>query len=158
MPQHTRPTSSRTTPGAAPGGSKPQANGTRRPAGIRLDVRSDPAKLGEVRKAIEAFAVGAGLSEAEAADLGLSVNEAMANVIRHAYGGATDRPIVVTADLDDCDPLQVRVKIRDWGNGVHPLDRPPAPHDPKTPGGLGRICLKQLMSEVVFTPLPDGML
>ena len=30
-------------------------------------------------------------------DVGLCVNEALANVMRHAYGGATDRPIVIRA-------------------------------------------------------------
>jgi serine/threonine-protein kinase RsbW len=121
-------------------------------------VDSDPARLGEVRKEIEAFATAAGFPERAVADLGLSVNEAMANVIRHAYSGATDRPIVVTAELDNCDAVQMRVKIRDWGNGVNPLDRPPAPFDPTRPGGLGLVCLKQLMDEFVFTPQPDGML
>jgi serine/threonine-protein kinase RsbW len=157
MPQPTRPTSSRPAP-AAPGGARPPASGTRRPAGIRLQVDSDPAHLGEVRKQIEAFAAAAGFAERAVADLGLSVNEAMANVIRHAYSGAADRPIVVTADLDNCDAVQVRVKIRDWGNGVNPLDRPPPPFDPTRPGGLGLVCLKQLMDEVVFAPQADGML
>jgi len=26
------------------------------------------------------------------------------------------------------------------------------------PGGLGMVCLRQLLDEVVFTPQPDGML
>src|SRR5687768_4648384 len=108
MTQHSRPTSTRATPKTG----KPQ---TAKPRAIRLEVDSDPAKLGEVRKRIEAFALAAGLSERGAADLGLSVNEAMANVIRHAYSGATDRPIIVTADVDDLDAVQVRVRIRDWG-------------------------------------------
>ena len=158
MPQPPRPTSPRLAPTGAPGATRPPSNGARRPAGIRLEVDSDPARLGEVRKEIEAFAAAAGFTERAVADLGLSVNEAMANVIRHAYSGAPDRPIVVTADLDNCDTVQMRVKIRDWGNGVNPLDRPPPPFDPTRPGGLGLVCLKQLMDEVVFSPQPDGML
>ena len=157
MPQHSRPTSPRTAPDAGkPGAAKAPA--LRRPAGLRLQVDSDPARLGEVRKAVEAFAAAAGFSERAVADLGLSVNEAMANVIRHAYSGAENRPIVVTADLDDLDAVQVRVKIRDWGNGVNPMDRPPPPFDPTRPGGLGLVCLKTLMDAVVFAPQPDGML
>src|SRR5687768_9944609 len=113
MTQHSRPTSSRAAPkGAPPSPARPRGA---RPAGIRLEVDSDPANLAEVRKQVEAFAVAAGLGERAAADLGLSVNEAMANVIRHAYSGATDRPIIVTADLDNVDAVQVRVRIRDWG-------------------------------------------
>ena len=156
MTQHSRPTSPRGAPKAAPlNAVRPRAA---RPPGIRVEVDSDPANLAEVRKQVEVFAVAAGLGERAAGDLGLSVNEAMANVIRHAYSGATDRPIIVTADVDDLDAIQVRVRIRDWGNGVNPMDRPPPPFDPLRPGGLGLVCLKQLMDEVTFTPQPDGML
>ena len=97
-----------------------------------------------------------GLSAEGAADVGLAVNEAVANVIRHAYGGATDRPIVVRGE---CEPTGgVRVTIRDWGTGVNPLAQPPRQRDPMEPGGLGLVCLRQLLDDVRFEPQPDGML
>ena len=124
-----------------------------------LNVTSDPANLGPVRRACEAFCRTHGLDDPAVADVGLCVNEAMANVTRHAYGGATDRPIVVTAE-----PLEpaggrapgVRVTVRDWGNGVNPLALPPKQRDPMQPGGLGLVCLRQLLDDARFEPQPDG--
>ena len=104
---------------------------------------------------MESFAAEAGLDEVGVGELGLLVNEAMANVIRHAYGGQHDKPIEVRAD---CDGRQVRITLRDWGNGVNPLALPRAERDPLTPGGLGLICLKELTDSVAYAPQPDGML
>lgn len=85
----------------------------------------------------------------------MSVNEALANVIRHAYRGKTDRPIRVAAEGDG---EQVVVTIRDWGSGVNPETLPPRRRDPEHPGGLGLLCLKALMDQVLFEPQQDGML
>ncbi len=121
---------------------------------LRLKVTSDPAHLADVRHACEAFCVEHGLGLAAAADMGLCVNEAMANVTRHAYGGATDQPVVVTAHFDG---RAVTVTLRDWGNGVNPSDVEPK-QDPLAPGGIGLVCLRRLLDECVYTPQPDGML
>jgi anti-sigma regulatory factor (Ser/Thr protein kinase) len=120
---------------------------------LRLQVSSDPANLAPVRHAIEEFCAACGMSDAGRGDVALCVNEAMANVTRHAYGGAKDRPVVVEASLIGRD---VVVTLRDWGNGTEP----PLvhPHDPLKPGGLGLVCLRTLMDEVQFSPQPDGML
>ena len=132
-----------------------------------MNVSSDPANLAPVRRACEAFCRRQGLDEAAVADVGLCVNEAMANVTRHAYGGATDRPVVVTAEaidalgapVPDGNPAArgVRVAVRDWGSGVNPLTLPPKEPDPLRPGGLGLVCLRRLADVVAFEPQPDGM-
>jgi anti-sigma regulatory factor (Ser/Thr protein kinase) len=119
-----------------------------------LKVQSDPANLAGVRKAIEAFAADLGFEEKSVAEIGLCANEAMANVIRHAYGNQTDRPIQVIASAE---PEQaITITLRDWGNGVDPSTLPHRPHDPHTPGGVGLICLRQWMDQVVYTPQPGG--
>ena len=125
------------------------------PDKIRLKIMSDPANLAGVRLAIESLCIDNGMDLKASGETGLCVNEAMANIIRHAYGGAADQSIEVAADFTDG---AIRIAIRDWGNGVNPLDRPTLPYDPLKPGGLGMICLKQFMDEVRFTPQPDGML
>ena len=122
--------------------------------GLRLNVTSDPANLAEVRRACEAFCLAHGLTPEAAADVGLCVNEAMANVTRHAYAGATDRPVRVTADFDG---QAVTVTVRDWGSGVNPSAVAPK-QDPAAPGGIGLVCLRRLLDECVYTPQPDGML
>lgn len=121
---------------------------------LSLRVTSDPAHLASVRRAVEAFCATAGFGDRAVGEVGLCVNEAMANITRHAYGGAVDKPIQLEAKFDD---QRLTITLRDWGNGKDP-SAVPAKTDPLTPGGLGLICMKSMMDEVVFTPQPDGML
>ena len=121
---------------------------------LRLRITSDPANLAPVRKEIEAFCAASGFDPTTTGEVVLCINEALANITRHAYGGATDQPVHLDAQFAD-DVL--RVKIRDWGCGVEPADRLP-PRDPLQPGGVGMVCLRRLMDNITFTPQEDGML
>jgi serine/threonine-protein kinase RsbW len=120
---------------------------------VDVTITSDPANIAEVRRQVEQVAASYGLGEQAVAEVGLCVNEALANVIRHAYGGAKDRPILVRAH---CRDRALVVTIRDWGNGVNPATLPPRPFDPLEPGGLGLICLRRMMSDVTYVPQGDG--
>ncbi len=122
------------------------------PTVLRMKMLSHPATLAPVRKEFEAFAEKAGFNVDDRGQIILVVNEALANVMRHAYNGATNRPIELTAE-DTGSAL--KIQIRDWGTGKPP--QPKRQHDPETPGGLGLVCLKQFMSEVSFHPEADGM-
>jgi len=130
-----------------------------------LHATSDPANLAPVRRACEKYCVDHGLSAAAANDVGLCVNEAMANITRHAYNGAVDRPIEILCEelsSDEADRRSsgggVRVSIRDWGTGVNPATLPGREPNPETPGGLGLVCLRRLMDEATYVPQPDGMM
>jgi serine/threonine-protein kinase RsbW len=117
---------------------------------------SNPANLSAVRKSIEEFCSSPGGLDVRACEeIGLVVNEALANVIRHAYGGEHDKPIDVTVEHRAGG---VTIRIRDWGKGADPSTLPPREHDPLSPGGIGLICMKRLMDEVAYIPQPDGML
>lgn len=107
------------------------------------------------REAVERLCKSAGFDETAIHEIGLCVNEAHANVIRHAYDNATDRPIEIGATFDG---QKVVVTIRDWGNGINPAELPPRRRDPMTPGGLGLVCMETMLDEARFEPQPDGML
>ncbi len=121
---------------------------------IALNVTSDPANLAAVRLAFEKFAEQCGFDAKSVGDIGLCINEAMANVTRHAYSGATDRPISLSGR---CSNSELRISIRDWGSGVNPLSLTTSRRDPTEPGGLGLICLRSLMDAVNYEPQADGM-
>jgi anti-sigma regulatory factor (Ser/Thr protein kinase) len=123
--------------------------------GVQLQFLSNPANLSRARKAVERFCETTALDQPARDEIGLVVNEALANVIRHAYGNAPDRPIEMKIEHYEDG---IHLVIRDWGNGVNPANRPHEPHDPLVPGGLGLICLKKLTDGVQFKPQPDGML
>lgn len=122
---------------------------------LELNFLSDPANVADVRKSIEQFCMDAGLDEDAGHEVGLVVNEALANVIRHAYLGKNDQPVTVRAEKTKPG---VRITIRDWGNGVNPSAVPWHKHDPQQPGGLGLMCMSKLMDGVTYHPQPDGML
>ena len=124
-------------------------------------LASDPVQIAPARQAVEAFARQVGLGEKAVADVGLCLNEALANVIRHAYASVADKPIVIRAEYkdgtgDEGGGGELVVSIRDWGNGRNPDEQQPRPYDPLEPGGLGLICLRSLMDRVSYEPQPDG--
>jgi serine/threonine-protein kinase RsbW len=129
---------------------------------IRLKIESDPATLADVRHRVEEFALSGGFDATAVGEIALVVNEALANVMRHAYHGATDRPIEIEAKITGARQAdrEILIRIRDWGSGVNPetLAKVHRPHDPLKPGGLGLICLRSMMDSAVFHPQPDGML
>ena len=122
---------------------------------LHLNLTSDPALIAGARKRIEKLASDAGFDERAVADVGLCVNEAIANVIRHAYNGAKDRPIELHAAFA-ADALEVT--LRDWGSGLVPDLKAAEAKRPLRPGGLGLPCLKQLLDGLTYEPQPDGML
>lgn len=135
---------------------------------VELNMLSDPAALRPSRLALEEFGREAGMDQQRTDEMGLVLNEALANVMRHAYGGATDKPIHVTFEWQGDGPAgQIVINIRDWSKPIDPSKlemaakaRAAAPPDPDEvrPGGLGLICMRRMMDQVTFTPQPDGML
>jgi anti-sigma regulatory factor (Ser/Thr protein kinase) len=110
-----------------------------------------------VRVALEAYCREIGFDENASHEVGLVVNEALANIMRHAYDGAADKPIDVTAEPSP-DGSEIRIEIRDWGRRFEPRDLPDTKHDPLQPGGLGLICMRRMMDAVEYLPQSDGTL
>jgi serine/threonine-protein kinase RsbW len=123
--------------------------------GVSLRFLSNTANLGRARKAVEKFCESTSLDQPARDEIGLVINEAIANVIRHAYDNDPGKPIELTLRHQGDG---VKIQLRDWGKGVNPAEKPMVEKDPLVPGGLGLICLKRLMDDVQFTPQPDGML
>jgi anti-sigma regulatory factor (Ser/Thr protein kinase) len=144
------------SPVKAPRGSAAMANGNR----FELKIASDPANLREVRHRIETFAEAAGMPKQACDELGLVANEAMANIIRHGYGGAKDQPMLITAEVVkvEANGNAVKLSIRDWAQPFDPASLPRSKTDPLKPGGLGLVCMRKLMDDVQFARLSDGML
>jgi serine/threonine-protein kinase RsbW len=126
------------------------------PRRLELKVTSHPSNLATVRKAIESFADANGFDARGVAEIGLCVNEAIANIIRHAYRGNETRPVHVAAHVEDHDGGRIVITLRDWGVGIDPNTLPCHPYDPLEPGGVGLICLQQWMDDVTYAPQADG--
>jgi len=125
------------------------------PKQLQLKINSDPATLQEVRKTLEDFAAQHGGDESCQNDIGLCVNEALANVMRHAYRGAKDQPIEIS--IEDAGARLV-IRLRDWGQSFDPAVLKDRKYDPLEPGGLGVICMRRMMDHVSYVPKEKGML
>jgi anti-sigma regulatory factor (Ser/Thr protein kinase) len=119
----------------------------------RLEIRSDPSALGAVRERIEAFALAHGLDEEAAGRMVLAVDEALTNVIRHAYHGATDQPIEIDLAREGDELV---VTVRDHGRVVHPEAIRSRDLDDIRPGGLGVHIMNECMTQVEFAPADGG--
>jgi serine/threonine-protein kinase RsbW len=137
--------------GACQPAAPADANGLRR----ELQIPSDPARLREVRVALEEMARVAGFDETAVAEIGLCVNEALANIMRHAYRGDSTRPILIQAEFR---PPELHVSIRDWGVQFDPDTVLCRPYNPEQPGGIGLLCLRQCMDRIEYVPQDQGML
>ncbi len=102
--------------------------------------------------------MGLGFTEEQATKIMLAMDEALVNVIRHAYGGAHDKPIFIDMrGTEDNGRIGLRVLIRDEGRKVDPAKIRSRDLDDIRPGGLGVHLMKSIMDVVEFTPQDRGM-
>jgi len=119
---------------------------------LRLELPADARLLPMTRRAMEEYLAEAGLGADERADLVLALDEACANVIRHAFPGRSGRLRVGAEVLAG----EVSVLVEDDGVGFDSAVPRPAPGLYDTSGrGLGII--RQLMTSVELeSPTEDG--
>ncbi|HEX2572764.1 MAG TPA: ATP-binding protein [Polyangia bacterium] len=128
-----------------------------RGANVRLLLRigSEFACVGPLGAAVRAASAQLGLESEAAAEVELSVVEAVNNSIEHAYRLSGDG--VVEVLLEALAP-GVRIEVRDRGHAMScgvleragPLEFDAA-HVPSLPeGGMGLFIVKQLMDEVHY--------
>jgi serine/threonine-protein kinase RsbW len=115
---------------------------------------SDPAQVQPVRLAVEELAQQIGFAERCVGEIGLVTNEAIANVIEHAYNGEAGHPIEIWAEAKNGG---IEIRLRDWGPGIDPSKIPVKEKDPLIPGGLGLICMREMMNSHVYSPPPADL-
>jgi anti-sigma regulatory factor (Ser/Thr protein kinase) len=123
-----------------------------------LTILSDPANLAQVRVAVETNGTQAGFDQKECAAMALAVDEALTNVIRHAYGGQLDKKIDIGIEqLNEAeDGRGILICIRDFGKSVDPSKIKGRELSDIRPGGLGVHIMREVMDEVIFECQPEG--
>jgi serine/threonine-protein kinase RsbW len=91
--------------------------------------------------------------EAVLAELELVLSEAATNIIRHAYRGATDRPIWIEVEVT---PDQARLTLYHEGKDFDPQAVAPPAFDGSRQGGFGLYLMRALTDEVTFFHDPAG--
>jgi serine/threonine-protein kinase RsbW len=122
---------------------------------LKLELRSNPEMLCGVRSALGELLVSLGFPDSECRAVILAVDEALANVIRHAYKEKPDQPIelfIRRAQLRTEGGTRegIEIEILDGGEAVHPSKLRGRPLDEVRPGGLGLHFIRQSMDSVEF--------
>jgi anti-sigma regulatory factor (Ser/Thr protein kinase) len=120
---------------------------------LKMDFPSDPQLLCVVRSAVRQWCELAGCADEECRALTLAVDEALTNVIRHAYQSRTDQPIEVTFHRNE---ERLEFVIVDHGRPVEPEKIRGRPLGEVRPGGLGTHFIAQIMDRVDYEPLPGS--
>ena len=116
---------------------------------MRLELRfaSDPRLLRTIRSLVGQMVELCGFAEDEAQFIILAVDEACANVIRHAYQGRTDGEITLSCSAKGD---RIEIVLVDQGRPVWPDQLQPRPLDEIRPGGLGTHLIRTVMDEVRY--------
>lgn len=110
--------------------------------GLQLSLPATPALLGETRRTLRGYMVAMGVDREVVADVVLAVDEACANVIRHA-AATPEESYQLRAELT---ARSIVVSIADHGPGFDPeaVVDPPL----EAVAGRGLQIIEQLMSSV----------
>jgi serine/threonine-protein kinase RsbW len=123
---------------------------------LKLQLQSNPEALCLVRATVERAAEVMHFQDSEARAIVRSVDEALANVMRHAYGGRPGLPIEMSCHRLPAGEQKsaqggIEILLADKGVPVKPEALKGRPLDELRPGGLGLHFIRQSMDEVEFS-------
>ena len=121
--------------------------GARMDAAVEVRIASDPRWLRFVRLVIREFCQALSAGEEVADAVVVAVNEAVSNVMRHAYGGDTTQPISIRCSRHG-DMLEV--SICDHGKEADLVSQPIQPPNELRSGGRGLFLIRSLVDEYEF--------
>lgn len=120
---------------------------------LNIGFPAQPQELGAMRHRLAAALARSGVEALLRQSLVLAVDEACANIIRHAYGGPCDQRIVLRLAREGDE---LRFELRDDAPCVDPGTLKPRDLDDCRPGGLGIHFIDTLMDRWSLDPRPGG--
>ncbi len=122
---------------------------------LRMELQSNPAMLSVVRSAVARLTERLGFPEPECRAVVRAVDEALTNIIRHAYHGQADRPIEasfrsIRVRRDGAQRAALEILLEDQGARVDRAKLHGRPLEDVRPGGLGLHFIHQSMDTVEF--------
>jgi len=120
---------------------------------MKFAMPSDPRYLPVVRGAIGPLAAVIGWDESECRAIVLALDEALANVIRHAYHNSADGLIELEC-RESADGLEIT--LWDKGDAVDRSRICAREIGCDQPGGLGTHIIKKVMDRVSYEASPEG--
>src|SRR5689334_13922147 len=120
-----------------------------------MELPSNPDTLCVVRNALQQLAQMLGFSDAECRAVVLAVDEALTNIIRHAYQGKAGEPIEISfrrlqVPQDGARRTALEIVLQDRGIRVDGSKLCGRDLEDVRPGGLGLHFIKECMDAVEF--------
>lgn len=118
---------------------------------LKLVLPSDPRFLSIARTAVDEVSAICGLSEEACQGVTLAVDEAIANIIRHAYKNRSDQEFEL-----DCEANADRIVFRliDQGEPPDPARICGQPLNDVSLSGRGTHLMKAIMDEMTYEQTP----
>ncbi len=120
---------------------------------LKLTSPSDPRFLSVVRAAVGELGMIYGLSKEECIEVTLAVDEALANIIRHAYKNCYDREMQFECTVDG---EQMEFTLLDQGEAPDPAKICGKPMDEFALSGRGTHLIKAIMDEMSYQKVSGG--
>jgi anti-sigma regulatory factor (Ser/Thr protein kinase) len=122
---------------------------------LKLELRSNPEMLCVVRNALGQLTQELGFPEPECRAVVLAVDEALTNIIRHAYQGKTEQPIEaffrrIETARDGARGAALEIVLEDRGMTVDRKKLCGRELEDVRPGGLGLHFMRECMDTVEF--------
>jgi len=114
---------------------------------------SDPRFLPIVRSTVDGLVGTFGLSNEECIGIILAIDEALANVIRHAYKSRYDQTIEFECLANE---QQIEFTLLDQGEPPDPARICAQPMDEVALGGRGTHLIRTVMDEVTYGQVAEG--
>jgi serine/threonine-protein kinase RsbW len=119
---------------------------------IRIKIPSHPKYISRLREIVGEVCQKMNFNEEKAVELKLAVNEAVSNIIRHAYEGQTNKAIFVYFYMFS-DRLEIA--IRDYGKKVQPFEIKSRDLNDVKDHGLGVFLMETFADEIYFDFTPS---
>jgi anti-sigma regulatory factor (Ser/Thr protein kinase) len=122
---------------------------------LSLAIPSDPEFLTVVRSTVARLAEVLGFMPSDCRSVVVAVDEAMTNIIRHAYGSRKDRPINIICrrihvSSNGKRRAALEIMLVDYGPAVDPTQLSARCLDEIKPGGLGLHFIRECLDVVSY--------
>ena len=114
---------------------------------MRIVISSHPKLLNILRGVVRYRAQEVGFPESDVDWLAMAIDEAAANVIRHAYENSHEGKLAL---IIQAFPDRLEFILEDWAPKVNPEKVKPRPLDDVRPGGMGTFFMHSFMDSCCF--------
>ena len=112
----------------------------------RFELIASSEVLSPLRKELREFLGGSGWEKQAVEEVLLAVDEALTNIIRHAYQG---KPGKMTLAVD-VSPDKIEIVLEDQGEKFDPTQMALPELPRQKPGGLGVHFIRAIMDQVIY--------